>query len=111
MRGGAEFGEALGVDVEGTLEGEDADFWSIDHPLRVAACFGARRYPCQASVGIRIVSRGRKPRMLTLFAVAAFVISVLFAMGEVAYKRSFPKVTGVFVALFLVLLVGSAFMH
>ena len=49
--------------------------------------------------------------MLTLFAVAAFVISVLFAMGEVAYKRSFPKVTGVFVALFFVLLVGSAFMH
>ena len=31
---------------------------------------------------------GEKPRMLTLFAVAAFVISVLFAMGEVAYKRS-----------------------
>jgi integral membrane sensor domain MASE1 len=54
---------------------------------------------------------GEKPRMLTLFAVAAFVISVLFAMGEVAYKRSFPKVTGVFVALFLMLLVGSAFMH
>jgi hypothetical protein len=45
--------------------------------------------------------------MLTLFAVAAFVISILFAMGEVAYKRSFPKVTGAFVALFSVLLLGS----
>jgi hypothetical protein len=45
--------------------------------------------------------------MLTLFAVAAFVISVLFAMGEVAYKRSFPKVTGAFVALFSLLLLGS----
>jgi len=49
--------------------------------------------------------------MLTLFAVAAFVISVLFAMGEVAYKRTFPKVTGAFVALFSVLLLGSVFMH
>jgi hypothetical protein len=49
--------------------------------------------------------------MLTLFAVAAFAISVLFAMGEVAYKRSFPKVTGAFVALFAVLLVGSVFVH
>lgn len=45
--------------------------------------------------------------MLTLFAVAAFAISVLFAFGEVAYKRSFPKVTGAFVALFSVLLLGS----
>jgi hypothetical protein len=60
---------------------------------------------------MRIVSRGRKTLMLTLFAVAAFVISVLFAMGEVAYKRSFPKVTGAFVALFAVLLVGSVFVH
>ena len=49
--------------------------------------------------------------MLTLFAVAAFVISVFFAMGEVAYKRSFPRVTGAFVAGFLALLVGSVFMH
>jgi hypothetical protein len=62
-------------------------------------------------LGLRIVSRGRKPLMLTLFAVAAFVISVLFAMGEVAYKRSFPKVTGAFVALFAALLVGSVFVH
>jgi hypothetical protein len=54
---------------------------------------------------------GEKPLMLTLFAVAAFVISVLFAMGEVAYKRSFPKVTGAIVALFAVLLVGSVFVH
>lgn len=45
--------------------------------------------------------------MLTLFAVAAFAISVLFAFGEIAYKRSFPKVTGAFVALFSVLLLGS----
>jgi hypothetical protein len=45
--------------------------------------------------------------MLTLFAVAALVISVLFAFGEVAYKRSFPKTTGAFVALFSVLLLGS----
>jgi len=49
--------------------------------------------------------------MLTLFAVAAFVISVFFAIGEVAYKRSFPKATGVFVALFGMLLMGSMFMH
>lgn len=49
--------------------------------------------------------------MLTLFAVAAFAISVLFAFGEVAYKRSFPKVTGGFVALFAMLLMGSMFMH
>jgi len=49
--------------------------------------------------------------MLTLFAVAAFVISVFFAMGEVAYKRAFPKVTGAFVALFAMLLMGSMFMH
>ena len=49
--------------------------------------------------------------MLTLFAVAALVISVLFAMGEVAYKRKFPKVTGAFVALFSILLLGSVFMH
>ena len=27
MRGGAELGEAFGVDVEGALEGEDADVW------------------------------------------------------------------------------------
>ena len=45
--------------------------------------------------------------MLTLFAVAAFAISVLLAMGEAAYKRNWPKVTGGFVALFAVLLVGS----
>ena len=45
--------------------------------------------------------------MLTLFAVAAFAISVLFAFGEIAYKRSFPRVTGAFVALFSMLLVGS----
>ncbi|HXS11346.1 MAG TPA: hypothetical protein VN734_01470 [Acidobacteriaceae bacterium] len=49
--------------------------------------------------------------MLTLFAVAAFVISVLFAIGEVAYKRSFPKVTGAFVALSGMLLMGSMFVH
>ena len=49
--------------------------------------------------------------ILTLFAVAAFAISVLFAMGEVAYKRSFPKVTGALVALFGMLLMGSMFMH
>ena len=49
--------------------------------------------------------------MLTLFAVAAFVISLMVAMGEVAYKRSFPKVAGAFVALFAVLLVGSVFIH
>lgn len=49
--------------------------------------------------------------MLTLFAVAAFVISVLFAFGEVAYKRSFPKVTGAFVALFAMLLMGSVIIH
>lgn len=58
-----------------------------------------------------IVPRGRKPLILTLFAVAAFAISVLFAMGEVAYKRSFPKVTGAFVALFGMLLMGSVFIH
>jgi hypothetical protein len=58
-----------------------------------------------------IVSPGEKSLMLTLFAVAAFAISVLFAMGEVAYKRSFPKVTGAFVALFSVLLLGSVFVH
>ncbi|HZQ43124.1 MAG TPA: hypothetical protein VFA99_07720 [Acidobacteriaceae bacterium] len=45
--------------------------------------------------------------MLTLFAVAALVISVLFAFGEIAYKRKFPKVTGAFVALFAMLLMGS----
>lgn len=45
--------------------------------------------------------------MLTLFAVAAFAISVLFAFGEVAYKRSFPKVTGAIVAVTAVLLLGS----
>jgi hypothetical protein len=45
--------------------------------------------------------------MLTLFAVAALAISVLFAFGEIAYKRSFPKRTGAFVALFSVLLLGS----
>jgi hypothetical protein len=45
--------------------------------------------------------------MLTLFAVAAFAISVLFAMGEAAYKRRFPRVAGAFVALSAVLLVGS----
>jgi hypothetical protein len=60
---------------------------------------------------VRIVSRGRKPLTLTLFAVAAFVISVLFAFGEVAYKRKFPKVTGVFVALFAMLLIGSVVIH
>ncbi|HSU18759.1 MAG TPA: hypothetical protein VLI45_03360 [Acidobacteriaceae bacterium] len=49
--------------------------------------------------------------MLTLFAVAALVISVLFAMGEVAYKRSWPKMTGAFVALFSVLLLGSVFIR
>ncbi|HEX5283261.1 MAG TPA: hypothetical protein VFW30_04005 [Bryocella sp.] len=49
--------------------------------------------------------------MLRLFAVALFVISVLFAMGEVAYKRSFPKVTGAFVALFAALLMGSVFVR
>jgi len=49
--------------------------------------------------------------MLTLFAVAAFAISVLFALGEVAYKRSFPKMTGAFVALFGALLMGSVFMR
>jgi integral membrane sensor domain MASE1 len=49
--------------------------------------------------------------MLTLFAVAAFVISLFLAMGEVAYKRSFPKVMGAFVALFGVLLVGSVFVR
>jgi len=49
--------------------------------------------------------------MLTLFAVAAFVISVLFAIGEAAYKRSFPRATGAFVALFGMLLMGSMFMH
>jgi len=49
--------------------------------------------------------------ILTLFAVAAFAISVLLAMGEVAYKRSFPKVTGAFVALFGMLLMGSMFIH
>jgi hypothetical protein len=54
---------------------------------------------------------GEKPLMLTLFAVAAFVISVLFAIGEVAYKRAFPKVTGVIVALFAALLVGSVVIH
>jgi hypothetical protein len=49
--------------------------------------------------------------MLMLFAVAAFAISVLLAMGEVAYKRRFPRVTGAFVALFGVLLLGSVFIH
>ncbi|HTV09608.1 MAG TPA: hypothetical protein VMD97_11240 [Candidatus Aquilonibacter sp.] len=49
--------------------------------------------------------------MLTLFAVAAFAISVLLAMGEVAYKRRFPRVTGAFVALFAMLLIGSFFVH
>ena len=49
--------------------------------------------------------------MLTLFAVAAFVISVFFAIRDVAYKRSFPKATGAFVALFGMLLMGSMFMH
>jgi hypothetical protein len=49
--------------------------------------------------------------MLTLFAVAALVISVLFAFGEVAYKRSFPKVTGAFVALSSLLLLGSVFVR
>lgn len=49
--------------------------------------------------------------MLTLFAVAALVISVLFAFGEIAYKRSFPKLTGAFIALFAVLLVGSVFIR
>jgi hypothetical protein len=60
---------------------------------------------------MRIVSRGRKPRMLTLFAVAAFAISVLLAIGEAAYKRTWPKATGVFVALFAVLLMGSVMMR
>ena len=70
-----------------------------------------------AEVTLRIVngnayrSRREKNWMLTLFAVAAFVISVLFAMGEVAYKRTFPKVTGAFVALFAVLLAGSVFVR
>jgi hypothetical protein len=45
--------------------------------------------------------------MLTLFAVAAFAISVLFAMGEVAYRRSWPRVTGAIVALTSALLIGS----
>jgi hypothetical protein len=45
--------------------------------------------------------------MLTLFAVAALAISILLAMGEAAYKRNWPKVAGVFVVLFAVLLVGS----
>lgn len=118
MRGGAEFGEALRVDVEGALQGEDSDLGGVFvHLLRVAAYFGA--------LGIGVIEgnlakrlrrwvsfpAGEKPRMLTLFAVAAFVISGLFALGEVAYKRSFPKVTGAFVALFLVLLVGSVFVH
>jgi hypothetical protein len=58
-----------------------------------------------------MVSRGEKPLMLTLFAVAAFAISVLLAMGEVAYKRRFPRVTGAFVALFGALLVGSVFLR
>ncbi|HEV2576927.1 MAG TPA: hypothetical protein VGU25_06930 [Acidobacteriaceae bacterium] len=49
--------------------------------------------------------------MLTLLAVALFVISVLFAMGEAAYKQSFPKVTGAFVVLFAALLMGSVFVH
>lgn len=49
--------------------------------------------------------------VLTLFAVGAFVISVLFALGEVAYKRSFPKIAGAFVALFGVLLLGSVVIH
>jgi hypothetical protein len=46
-----------------------------------------------------------------LFAVAAFAISVMLAMGEVAYKRTWPKVTGGFVALFAVLLMGSVFVR
>jgi hypothetical protein len=38
VRGGAEFGETLGVDVEGALEGQDSDPWGvIAHSLRVAA--------------------------------------------------------------------------
>lgn len=49
--------------------------------------------------------------MLTLFAVAALVISILLAMGEAAYKRNWPKITGAFVALFAVLLVGSIVIH
>jgi len=49
--------------------------------------------------------------ILTLFAVAAFAISVLFAFGEIAYKRTFPKVTGAFVALSAMLLLGSVVIH
>lgn len=49
--------------------------------------------------------------MLTLFAVAAFAISVLLAFGEVAYKRDWPRMTGAFVILFSVLLLGSVFGH
>ena len=49
--------------------------------------------------------------MITLFAVAALVISVLFALGEVCYKCTWPKATGGFVAFFVVLLVGSFFIH
>src|ERR1700744_5532827 len=61
MRAGSEFGEALRVDVEGALQGEDADVRNVDHPLRVAAsALGARGYSCQPSAGLRIVSRGRK---------------------------------------------------
>jgi hypothetical protein len=45
--------------------------------------------------------------MLTLFAVAAFAISVLFVMGEVAYKRTWPRVTGAILALTSALLIGS----
>ena len=113
---GAELPQTPSVDVKGALKGENADPWSIDHPLRVAARSSQPDWITQryvANRGFWCVSfrAGEKPRMVTLFAAAAFVISVLFAMGEVAYKRSFPKVMGAFVALFLVLLVGSAFLH
>jgi succinate-acetate transporter protein len=54
---------------------------------------------------------GEKARMFLLLFMALFVISVLFAMGEIAYRRRFPKVAGVFVALFAVLLVGSVFVR
>jgi len=61
MRGGPELRESLGVDVEGALEGEDADLGSVfAHLLRVAAWFVVQRYSCQALARMGIVSRGRK---------------------------------------------------
>lgn len=49
--------------------------------------------------------------MLTLLVMAAFVISVLFAIGEIVYRRSWPRATGAFVALFSMLLLGCIFVR